>query len=98
VVVVNKKFWEGLPADIRASLEKAMAEATAYGNTISKQENDEAWADIKKSGKTEIIELTADQKAALKKAMMPVYQQAEARVGKSLIEEFEAATKGTGTH
>ena len=27
-VITNKKFWDGLPADIRASLEKAMAEAT----------------------------------------------------------------------
>ena len=27
-VITNKKFWDGLPADIRANLEKAMAEAT----------------------------------------------------------------------
>jgi C4-dicarboxylate-binding protein DctP len=98
VVVVNKKFWDGLPSDIRTSLDKAMADATAYGNTISKDENDEAWADIKKSGKTEIIELGDAEKAALRKAMMPVYQQAEARVGKALIEEFEQATKAPGTH
>ena len=32
VVVVNKKFWDGLPADIRAQLDKAMKEATAFGN------------------------------------------------------------------
>src|SRR5215831_8725915 len=89
VIIVNKKFWDGLPADIRTSLEKAMAEATKYSNEISQSENDEAWADIKKSGRTEIIELNADQKAALKKAMLPVYDQAASRVGKGLIEEFE---------
>ena len=27
-VIVNKKFWDGLPADIRAQLEKAMADAS----------------------------------------------------------------------
>src|SRR5690349_3447806 len=27
-VIVNKKFWEGLPADVRTPLEKAMADAT----------------------------------------------------------------------
>ena len=27
-VITNKKFWDGLPADVRSSLEKAMAEAT----------------------------------------------------------------------
>ena len=35
VVVVNKKFWDGLPADIRGQLEKAMDEATVYSNKIS---------------------------------------------------------------
>ncbi len=29
-VIVNKEFWDGLPDDTRAKLEKAMAEATAY--------------------------------------------------------------------
>src|SRR6187200_1822993 len=32
VVVTNKKFWDGLPADIKPQLDKAMKEATAYGN------------------------------------------------------------------
>src|SRR5690242_4473029 len=31
-VITNKKFWDGLPADIRASLEKAMKEATDFAN------------------------------------------------------------------
>ena len=34
-VIVNKKFWDGLPADIRAQLEKAMKEATVYSNDIA---------------------------------------------------------------
>src|SRR5690242_9539472 len=55
VVVVNKKFWEGLPADVRGQLEKAMNEATVYSNKISESENAEALDDIKKSGKTQII-------------------------------------------
>src|SRR6202789_2892643 len=54
VVVVNKKFWDGLPADIRGQLEKAMKEATAFGNGQSAKENEEALAAIKKAGKTEI--------------------------------------------
>src|SRR5436305_1491599 len=44
VVVVNKKFWDGLPADIRAQCEKAMKEATAYGNAQSQKENEDALA------------------------------------------------------
>ena len=88
VVVANKKFWEGLPADIRAACEKAMKEATEYGNGQSAKENEDALADIKKSGKTEILTLTAEQDAAMRKAMMPVYKEVASRVGQPLIDEF----------
>ena len=88
VVVVNKKFWDGLPADIRGQLEKAMKEATAFGNGQSAKENDDALAEIKKAGKTEIITLTPEQDEAMRKAMMPVYKDVASRVGQPLIDEF----------
>ncbi|MDE2602155.1 MAG: TRAP transporter substrate-binding protein [Bradyrhizobium sp.] len=88
VVVVNKKFWDDLPADIRDELSKAMKEATEYGNGASAQENDEALEAIKKSGKSEIITLTHDQDEAMRKAMMPVYKEVASRVGQPLIDEF----------
>ena len=69
VVVVNKKFWDGLPADVRGELDKAMKEATAYGNGQSAKENEDALADIKKAGKTEIVTLTPEQDAAMRKAV-----------------------------
>jgi C4-dicarboxylate-binding protein DctP len=94
VVVVNKKFWDGLPADIRARLDKAMKEATAYGNGQSAKENDGALEEIKKAGKTEIITLTPEQDAAMRKAMEPVYADVATRVGKPLIEEFIKETGG----
>ena len=88
VVVVNKKFWDGLPADIRAACEKAMKEATDFGNGQSAKENDEALEEIKKVGKTEIVTLTPEQDEAMRKAMMPVYKDVASRVSQSLIDEF----------
>lgn len=88
VVVVNKKFWDGLPADIRAECEKAMKEATEYGNGQSATENEQALEEIKKSGKTEIITLTKEQDEAMRKALMPVYKDVAKRVGQPLIDEF----------
>jgi C4-dicarboxylate-binding protein DctP len=88
VVVVNKKFWDGLPADIRAELEKAMKEATAFGNSQSQKENDEALAEIKKSGKSEIITLTPEQNEAMRRALLPIYKDVASRVGQPLIDEF----------
>ena len=97
VVVVNKKFWDGLPADIRGQLEKAMKEATAFGNGQSAKENEEALEAIKKAGKTEIDTLTPAQDAAMRKAMEPVYKDVAARVGQPLIDEFVKETGGV-TH
>jgi len=94
VVVVNKKFWDGLPADIRGQLEKAMKEATEFGNNQSAKENDDALAEIKKAGKTEIITLTPEQDAAMRKAMDPVYKDVASRVGQPLIDEFLKETGG----
>ena len=88
VVVVNKKFWDGLPPDIRDELTKAMKEATAYGNGASAQDNEEALEAIKKTGKSEIITLTPEQNEAMRKAMMPVYKEVASRVGQPLIDEF----------
>ena len=88
VVVVNKKFWDGLPPDIRDACAKAMKEATEYGNNQSSKENDDALEEIKKAGKTEIVTLTPEQDEAMRKAMMPVYKDVASRVGQPLIDEF----------
>ena len=76
-VIVNTKFWSGLPADVRGQLEKAMDEATDYTNSIAKKENEDALAEIKKSGKTTLHYLTADQKKAWQKAMAADLQVGE---------------------
>lgn len=94
VVVTNKKFWDGLPADIRGQLEKALVEATAFANATSQQENEEAFAEIKKSGKSQILELTDAEQLVLRKAMEPVYKEMAGRLGQGVIDEFlkEAAS------
>jgi C4-dicarboxylate-binding protein DctP len=89
VVVVGKPFWSGLPADIRTQLEKAMAEATQYTNDIAQKENEDALVEIKKTGKTEIISLTPAEQEQWRKAMIPIYEEMGARVGKQLILDIQ---------
>jgi C4-dicarboxylate-binding protein DctP len=85
-VIVNKKFWDGLPADIRTTLEGAMKDTTKYADDIAKKENDDALAAVKASGKTEIITLTPAEKAAWKKVGVTVHKENESRVGKDTLE------------
>jgi C4-dicarboxylate-binding protein DctP len=96
-VIVNKRFWDGLPADIRAALTKAMKEATDFTNDIAGKENDEALEEIRKSGKSQIITLTPEQKAAWRKALEPVYTEMMGRVGKAIMDEF-AKEVASATH
>ena len=85
-VIVNKKFWDKLPADIRSQLEGAMREATAYGDKIAQQENDAALEAVKKSGKTTIYVPTEAEKAEWRKALLPVQQKMADRIGRDLID------------
>jgi C4-dicarboxylate-binding protein DctP len=85
-VIVNSKFWNGLPADIREQLTKAMNEATDYTNSIAQQENEDSLAEIKKSGKTTLHYLTDEQRAAWQKAMAPTYKWAKGRVGQEVLD------------
>ncbi|MBP9905485.1 MAG: TRAP transporter substrate-binding protein [Rhodoferax sp.] len=91
-VIVNKKFWDGLPADVRAPLEQALKEATDYANKIAQEENDKALEGVKASGKTTIYTPTADERLALKKAMAPVHTKMAERVGKETLQEIYKAT------
>jgi len=90
MVVVNAKWWNGLPADIRKGLTEAMNEATIYNNQLAIQKNAEARAAIESAGKTKIIKLTDAQLAEWKKAVAPVYAQFEKDIGPDLIKAAQS--------
>ncbi|SBP86921.1 TRAP transporter substrate-binding protein [Thiomonas delicata] len=91
-VIVNQKFWSGLPADIRKVLDQAMKEATDHANGLAKKENDDAVEAVRKSGRCQVLALNAQERAAWKKAMVPVYREAQSRVPKALMDEVFKAT------
>ena len=92
VVIVNKKFWDNLPADIRSRLAQALTEATDYANAIAAKENDDALEAMKKSGKTEFHTPTEKEREAWVSALKPVQKEMESRVGKELIQSIYQAT------
>ena len=92
-VITNKKFWDELPADIRVKLEQAMKEATAHANKIAKDENEQALDAVRKSGKTQVIVPTPQERAALRKTLVKTHEEVAPRVGKELI---QAIYKETG--
>jgi C4-dicarboxylate-binding protein DctP len=91
-VITNKKFWDGLPADIRTQLDKAMAESTDYANQIALEENEKALEGVRASGKTEVYTPSAEEKAAFMKALAPVHKKMQSRIGKDVIESIYQET------
>ena len=91
VVVVNRKFWEGLPPGIRTTLEDALREATHYANTLAQEENDRALQAVRASGKTQIHVLTDTQRRQWQTALAPATADMEARIGQDLVDEIRQA-------
>jgi C4-dicarboxylate-binding protein DctP len=91
-VVVNKKFWDGLPADIRAALSKAMVESTKVANDVAKQDNEDALAKVSASGKTTVYKPGLGERFLLKKALVPVHKQMASRIGQETLDAIYKET------
>lgn len=95
-VIVNKKFWDGLPGDVRGQLEQAMKEATRYTNTIAQTENQQALEAIKKAGKIQVYVLSDQEKAEWRRALLPVRKSVEGRVGKEVLQAVDKESAALG--
>ncbi|HEX7643842.1 MAG TPA: TRAP transporter substrate-binding protein [Burkholderiaceae bacterium] len=93
-VIVNEKFWDELPDDIRSELEAAMRDATRYANDIAQSENDKALGAIAKSGRTAVYNLSPAEQREWRAALLPVQKDLENRIGKDLISAINRETGG----
>mgnify|MGYP003387548583 CR=1 FL=1 len=93
LVVMSKKFWNSLPADLQANVTQAMNEATEKERQYAAELNDSQFDLIKeyakKTGKLEINELTPEQKEAWRNAVSKIYPEfySDRKIGKDLIEK-----------
>jgi C4-dicarboxylate-binding protein DctP len=90
-VIVNKKFWEGLPPDIRTTLEGAMQEATSTATTSPSRKRSRRWRRSENPARRRSSAHAAG-KARWKKALLPVHAQMADKIGKDLIQSIYQAT------
>ena len=95
-VIVNKKFWDGLPADLRTALEGAMHDATVYENDASDKFSDDALAKIRAAGRVEVYQPTDAENAALRKVLLPVQTEMASRIGRKWIDAVHAEQVAAG--
>jgi C4-dicarboxylate-binding protein DctP len=86
MVLTNARFWNGLPEDVRTELENILDEVTVKVNDMAKEFQEEDKQKIIESGRTEIIQLTEEEKEKWREAMKPVWEQFEDEIGATYIE------------
>jgi C4-dicarboxylate-binding protein DctP len=91
-LITNKKFWDGLPADVRPGLDRAVKESTEFFNETAAKDNADALDKIKASGKIEVHYQTDAEKQAWIKKLMPVHKEMQSRFGKDFIEKIYKAS------
>src|ERR1700723_2241453 len=91
-LITNKKFWDGLPPDVRPGLDRAVKESTEFCDDTAAKDNVTAMDVIKASGKMQIHEQTAAEKAAWIAKLMPVHKEMEKRFGKEFIDRIYKAS------
>ena len=91
LVVMSKKFWNRLPADMKKVIIQAMKEATEKERIWAKELNNEQLNKIKeyarRTGKLEIDYLTKEQRELWVKKLRTIYPKFYKTIGKDLIEK-----------
>jgi C4-dicarboxylate-binding protein DctP len=90
LVAVNLDFWNSLPDDIRTELASIVQEVSVWANKQSESINLLGRQKILESGRTEVVELTTDERASWQQAMRPVWEKFSNNIGADLIVAAES--------
>jgi tripartite ATP-independent transporter DctP family solute receptor len=94
IVLISKKFWDGLNDEEKAVLQTAATEARDYQRKVSREIDAKAIADIKATG-MEVTELAPEETEKLRAAVKPMIEKFSAEIGSetvsALFKELEAA-------
>jgi C4-dicarboxylate-binding protein DctP len=88
--VCNAAQYQGWPDDVRAAVDAAAKEATAYQRELAATEDAEIMKKLDPA-KNEVIELTAAERAAFVKAVQPVLDKYRRELGPKLFAYLETA-------
>ncbi|MDY0309570.1 MAG: TRAP transporter substrate-binding protein [Castellaniella sp.] len=91
MVIANAGWWDGLPEDVRAGLQQAMAGATEYANKLAAEINDRDRQRIAEAGKAKVQTLSKRDIAAWREAVRPVWSKFSGQIGEDLIAQARAS-------
>lgn len=90
-LVVNRRFWEKLPKDIRAALAEAAAEGTRVANEATRREEEAALAALRGRGHIQVVTLTPAEREQWKQAFLPVHHEVGNRMAAGMLDAIHRA-------
>lgn len=93
MLVSNSRFWYGIPHQIRMELEAIIDEVTYAVNKQAEAANQADRQRIVDSGRSQVINLTAEQRQAWRDAMRPVWEQFQGQIGSDVIKAAQTVNR-----
>lgn len=90
MVITSSTFWDGLPAEIRTSLENILKEVTAKVNAMAAEQARSARQEVLQSG-ANLVELSEADRQAWQDALKPVWKLFEEEIGADVISAARAS-------
>ena len=94
-LIVNRAWWEKLPADVRSEMSTVVARLTKEMRAEIEVDNKKVFEQIAAKG-CQVHMLTPAEQAAFKKALQPVYTEFTPVIGADLVRETQAAVERFG--
>ena len=93
MLVSNSRFWYGIPHQMRVELEAIIDEVTYTVNKQAEAANQADRQRIVDSGRSQVINLTAEQRQAWRDAMRPVWEQFQGQIGSDVIKAAQTVNR-----
>lgn len=91
MVITNKAFWDGLPADIRTELESILAQVTEEVKVLAVEQARRDRQALIEAGGIEVITLTEEERKHWRQAMIPVWESFAKQIDPALIAAAQVA-------
>lgn len=85
IVLISKKFWDGLNDEEKAVLQQAAVEARDFQRKVSREQDAAALEEIRKTG-MEVNELSPEETQRLRDAVKPMIEKFSADIGQETVQ------------
>ena len=92
ILLINKKLFDSFPAEDQKVILEAAQESARFQRTTNRKMNSDFIGELRKAGMT-VTELSVQQLQAFQEATRSVYDEWIPKIGKELVEEFQATVR-----